>query len=58
MTNKLLTPEQVAARLELQPDAVISLIRRGLIPNRYVFRPHYRCWRIRPEYFTEFLGIK
>jgi len=51
MTEKLLTPEQVAERLQVTERTVYGWLRRGTLPALKLGR----LWRIRPEDLEAFL---
>ena len=51
MNEKLLTPEQVAERLQVTERTVYAWLRRGNLPALKLGR----LWRIRPEDLETFL---
>ena len=51
MNEKLLTPEQVAERLQVTERTVYEWLRRGTLPALKLGR----LWRIRPEDLEGFL---
>ena len=51
MNEKLLTPEQVAERLQVTERTVYGWLRRGKLPALKLGR----LWRIRPEDLEAFL---
>ena len=51
MNEKLLTPEQVAERLQVTERTVYGWLRRGRLPALKLGR----LWRIRPEDLEAFL---
>jgi excisionase family DNA binding protein len=51
MNEKLLTPEQVAERLQVTERTVYSWLRRGKLPALKLGR----LWRIRPDDLETFL---